>query len=116
MGRLTVLGALLCCLLGPQTGTAETLVLKAAGALDVDDGHIVRPGIVVIEGERIASVRGDGPADARVIDLGDLVLLPGLIDAHVHLSLDLEPGYRFQPVTENAALVPHGRNAEEPAP
>jgi imidazolonepropionase-like amidohydrolase len=48
---------------------------------------IVAPGEVLVEGERI---RASGsvvprPARSRVIDLGDVTLLPGLIDAHVHL-------------------------------
>ncbi|MEU5541207.1 amidohydrolase family protein [Streptomyces sioyaensis] len=49
----------------------------------VFDGHELRaPGTVVIDGDRI----GTDPSGAREIDGGGATLLPGLIDAHVHLS------------------------------
>lgn len=61
------------------------LTLKAAGLLDVDAGKIVRPGIVRIEGDRIAGVSGD--VEGELIDLGDQVLLPGLMDMEVNLLM-----------------------------
>jgi imidazolonepropionase-like amidohydrolase len=60
-------------------------VLKAARMLDVRAGKVVSPGLVVVKGQRI--VEGPPPAGAEVIDLGDVTLMPGLIDAHVHLFL-----------------------------
>ena len=68
---------------------AAPVVLHAARLLDVDSGKITAPGEVLVRGERIVAVgvKVDRPADARVIDLGDRTLLPGLIDAHVHLFL-----------------------------
>jgi allantoinase len=53
--------------------------------------HGVAPACVVIEGERIAAVCGwgDAPPGAALKDLGDLVVLPGLVDSHVHIN---EPG------------------------
>jgi len=68
---------------------SHAIVLHAARLLDVKDGKIVKPGEVLIEGERIVEV-GDAvkhPAGAEVMDLGDRTLMPGLIDAHVHLFL-----------------------------
>jgi len=49
----------------------------------------VKPGEVLVQGERIVEVGSSvkHPADAEVIDLGDRTVLPGLIDAHVHLFL-----------------------------
>lgn len=61
------------------------LTLKAAGLLDVDAGEIVRPGIVRVDGDRIAGV--GGPVDGEVIDLGDAILLPGLMDMEVNLLM-----------------------------
>ena len=62
------------------------LTLKAAGLVDIDAGEIVRPGILRIEDDRIAGVGGDaGPAAGEVIDLGELTLLPGLMDMEVNL-------------------------------
>lgn len=61
------------------------LTLKAAGLLDIDAGEIVRPGILRIDGDRIAGA--GGPPDGDVIDLGDLILLPGLMDMEVNLLM-----------------------------
>jgi imidazolonepropionase-like amidohydrolase len=65
------------------------LSLKAAGLLDVDTGQIVRPGVITIDGEYIAGVGDTRPAGAGddVIDLGDLILLPGLMDMEVNLVM-----------------------------
>ncbi len=68
---------------------ARDTVLHAARLLDIDSGKIVSPGEVLVRGERIVAVGShvDHPADAETIDLGDRTLMPGLIDAHVHLFL-----------------------------
>ena len=88
------------------------LTLKAAGLLDVDAGEIVRPGIVRIENDRIVTVGGadnstsvggadnsisvgaadnstsvGGSVEGDVIDLGDAILLPGLMDMEVNLLM-----------------------------
>jgi imidazolonepropionase-like amidohydrolase len=75
-----------------QGATAEAkhpIVLHAARLFDVEAGKIVTPGEVLVEGERIvaAGTSVEHPAGAEVIDLGDTTLMPGLIDAHVHLFL-----------------------------
>ncbi|HEY1204519.1 MAG: amidohydrolase family protein [Bryobacteraceae bacterium] len=64
-------------------------VLHAARLLDIESGKILTPGEVLVEGERITEVGTavSHPAGAQTIDLGDRTLLPGLIDAHVHLFL-----------------------------
>src|SRR5271166_6339828 len=53
--------------------------------------HGIRPGAVLIEGGRILDVaaRGEVPAHAMQEDFGDLAILPGLVDSHVHIN---EPG------------------------
>jgi imidazolonepropionase-like amidohydrolase len=61
------------------------LTLRAAGLLDVDAGEIVRPGILRIEDGRIVGV--GGPVAGEVVDLGELVLLPGLMDMEVNLLM-----------------------------
>ena len=65
------------------------IVLHAARLLDVAGARLVSPGEVLVEGERIVAAGSsvDRPAGAQVIDLGDTTLMPGLIDAHVHLFL-----------------------------
>ncbi len=65
------------------------IVLHAARLLEIDSGKIIRPGEVLVRGDKIADVGRSvaRPAGAQVIDLGDTTLMPGLIDAHVHLFL-----------------------------
>lgn len=77
-----------CTILFAQT-QPKPIVLHAARLLDVESGKIVTPGEVLVEGERIteAGAKVTHPAAAEVIDLGDVTLMPGLIDAHVHLFL-----------------------------
>jgi len=64
-------------------------VLHAARLLEIESGKIITPGEVLVEGDRIVEAGStvNRPAGAEVIDLGDSTLLPGLIDAHVHLFL-----------------------------
>ncbi|MBA4024529.1 MAG: amidohydrolase [Gordonia sp.] len=61
----------------------QTLV--AAGLLDIDSGEIVRPGIIRVDGERIVGVGGS--PEGEVIDLGDLILVPGFMDMEVNLLM-----------------------------
>jgi imidazolonepropionase-like amidohydrolase len=72
-----------------QPSNQHAVVLHAARLLDVKSGRYVTPGEVLVQGERILEVGTSvkHPAGAEVIDLGDRTLLPGLIDAHVHLFL-----------------------------
>jgi imidazolonepropionase-like amidohydrolase len=65
------------------------IVLRAARLLDVESGKMLQPGEVLVTGERIVEVGGavTHPVGAEIIDLGDRTMLPGLIDAHVHLFL-----------------------------
>ncbi len=82
---------LVCCFASSesQTESAHPIVLHAARLLDIENGRILRPGEVLVQGERIAEVgsKVTRPVGAETIDLGDSTLLPGLIDAHVHLFL-----------------------------
>jgi imidazolonepropionase-like amidohydrolase len=73
----------------PQAPASHAIVLHAARLLDVKNGRLVTPGEVLVQGERIVEVGPSvkHPAGADIIDLGDRTLLPGLIDAHVHLFL-----------------------------
>ena len=73
----------------PSTPANSSIVLHAARLLEIETGKIVTPGEVLVQGERIVEVGASvkHPAGAQVLDLGDVTLMPGLIDAHVHLFL-----------------------------
>jgi imidazolonepropionase-like amidohydrolase len=72
-----------------QQSASRPIVLHAARLLEIDTGRMITPGEILVEGERITAAGSavSHPAGAQVIDLGDTTLLPGLIDAHVHLFL-----------------------------
>ncbi|HKF50573.1 MAG TPA: amidohydrolase family protein [Terracidiphilus sp.] len=77
-------------LLSAQRPAASApVVLHAARLLDVRAGSVIQPGEVLVEGDHIRAVgtHVDHPQGAKVIDLGDVTLMPGMIDAHVHLFL-----------------------------
>jgi imidazolonepropionase-like amidohydrolase len=71
------------------------IVLKATYLFDAKSGRLVRPGVVVVRDDRIVTVGTDSttPPDAKVIDLGDATLLPGFIDAHVHLESEIDVNF-----------------------
>lgn len=72
-----------------QSVTPHPIVLRAARLLDIKTGRMLKPGEVLVQGDHIVEVGSSvkRPAEAEVIDLGDRTLLPGLIDAHIHLFL-----------------------------
>jgi imidazolonepropionase-like amidohydrolase len=74
---------------GQSQPAAHPIVLHAARLLDIKTGRLVKPGEVLVQDERIVEVGASvkHPAGAELIDLGDRTLMPGLIDAHIHLFL-----------------------------
>jgi imidazolonepropionase-like amidohydrolase len=89
------------------------VLVRSARLLDVQNGAYLRNAEVLVEGDRIKEVgspvssvskSSDKP---RVIDLGDLVLLPGLIDCHTHLMARVPEGsdsYRLNLLTKSEAF------------
>jgi imidazolonepropionase-like amidohydrolase len=75
-----------------QSAGLVTLV-KAGRLLDPGSGNVLAPAFVLIEGDKIKQVGSasqvPAPEGARTIDLGSATLLPGMIDAHTHLFLDV---------------------------
>jgi imidazolonepropionase-like amidohydrolase len=70
-------------------------LVKAARLLDPRTGNVLSPAAVLIENGKIkevgspSRVQADAPAGIKIIDLGTATLLPGLIDSHTHLLLDV---------------------------
>jgi imidazolonepropionase-like amidohydrolase len=67
----------------------KVVVIRAARMIDGKSDAVIAPAVVIVRGKTIEKVGRDLaiPAGAEVIDLGDMTLLPGLIDAHVHVML-----------------------------
>jgi imidazolonepropionase-like amidohydrolase len=88
MNRLAWLFITLPLLAQPET----PIVLKAARLFDGKSDALLSPAMVVIAAGKVQRIGTsvEMPAGAAIIDLGDATLLPGLMDAHVHLSM--EPG------------------------
>ena len=80
---------LICAFATASAQTPRAIILHAAQMIDVVAGTTLRPGEVLVEGDRIAEAGSmvRHPPGVETINLGDSTLLPGLIDAHVHLFL-----------------------------
>jgi imidazolonepropionase-like amidohydrolase len=94
---------------------AETVLIRAGGYVDVGQGKLIKPAVVLVEDGRIRSVNPDSPPQAdRSIDLGKRILLPGLMDMHVHLDFDFAGGDFGIVVTESGSegTLVGVRNAE----
>src|SRR3984893_10336388 len=77
-------------------GTEErVIVLKAARLFHGGSKTIETNGVVVVQGDKIVDAGSNlpVPADAQVIDLGDVTLSPGFMDAHTHITFDYSGDY-----------------------
>ena len=92
----TIVFALSCSLVAPTIALSQSVpaqshatVLHATRLLDIKAGKLIQPGEILIQGDRIVEVATSvkHPQGAEVLDLGDRTLMPGLIDAHIHLFL-----------------------------
>ena len=96
-----------------QSSSPKTVVIHAGRVLDVKSGKTVAGQTIVIQGDKIVSVGADTqvPAGANVIELPNATLLPGLIDAHTHITFNPNFGYsRLAISTPRQALI-GARNA-----
>ena len=88
-------------------------LVKAGRLLDPRTGNLLAPAAVLIAGDRIKEVgppsrlQASAPPAATIIDLGNATLLPGLIDSHAHLLLDVVPPAEAESVRRpNGDFVP----------
>src|SRR4029453_14087125 len=72
-----------------RQSNARLMTITAQRMLDVDNGVVIPDAVVVIENDHIvaAGPRPSTPPRGKVSELRDVTLLPGLIDAHVPLTL-----------------------------
>src|SRR5260370_20516481 len=91
----------------------KTVVIRAGRLLDVRTGKTLANQIIIIQDDKIASV-GSGtqiPAGAQVIDLSGATVLPGLIDAHTHITMTTNFGYSRLGISIPREALNGARNA-----
>lgn len=102
--KKTVVGML--ALLVAGTASANISLLQAKRYLDVNTGKYVSPANIVIENGKIKAINPTVlPKNAHVIKKPKLTLMPGLMDMHVHLCLDLNKNFALEYVQYNAAMA-----------
>ena len=92
----------------------NAVVVKAARMLDVSSGKWVSPAMIVVRDDKIVSAGSNVliPSGAKVIDLGNKSLLPGLIDMHTHLTGDPESaGYSVVALSMPRVALTGAKNA-----
>ncbi len=95
---------------------ANETYVRVGRMFDVEQGRMVRNQVIVVQDQRIQQVAASGeiaiPPSARVVDLTEYTVLPGLIDAHVHLLGDAdEHGYSGLATSLPRATVTGVKNA-----
>jgi imidazolonepropionase-like amidohydrolase len=104
--RLRIVGGLTLAIvcLAVASAAGQTTVVRAQRMLDVRSGRIVSPAVLVVSDGRIQAVNpASPPSTADVVDLGNVTLLPGFIDMHVHVLLRDATSYRPDVLGENGA-------------
>ncbi|TGD73358.1 amidohydrolase family protein [Mangrovimicrobium sediminis] len=96
-----LLGLLMGIPLLASAGTSS--VIRAAALLDVESGRMLQNPVVLVEGDKIVDINPTAvPGDAIKIDLPGMTLLPGFMDAHVHLTIS-DAQFHKTMLTENSA-------------
>jgi imidazolonepropionase-like amidohydrolase len=115
MPRLALSGIVCACIGVTLSGQAQppgrATAIRAGRLLDPEAGRVVTGQIILVRGNRISDVGPNVaiPADAEVIDLSQMTVLPGLVDAHNHLALTYKPEpesniYYFTYLQDSTAL------------
>jgi imidazolonepropionase-like amidohydrolase len=113
--RRVVISLLVCVLacgtLAAQSPAPQITAIRAGRLLDPEAGRMLTNQIIVVEGTKIREVGANVaiPAGAQVIDLSQMTVMPGLVDAHNHLALTYKPEpennfYYFTYVQDSTAL------------
>jgi len=99
-----------------STAPVRHVVIHAGHVLDVKTGDTLTGQAIVLEGDKIVSVgpasAAKAPADAQIIDLPNATVLPGLIDAHTHLTYDVnQVGYASLGISVPRQALTGAKNA-----
>ncbi|HEY0429439.1 MAG TPA: amidohydrolase family protein [Pyrinomonadaceae bacterium] len=113
VAHLILFSFLLACSASSQSQNAqqnpipERVAIRAARMLDAAEGKLINNAVVVVENDKIVSAGSDTaiPPDAKIIDLGDATILPGLIDAHTHITYHFDENGRFGETGDASAQV-----------
>ena len=112
--KLKILAAAALCLASSPLA-AETVVIKAAAMVDVENGALVPDPVITVTDGTIRSIASGTtvlPEGSRLIDLGDRVVMPGLIDMHVHfMGKATDQGFRRLVVSHERAAITGVMNA-----
>ena len=81
-------GILLLCVCSGHAWAEETLALAGARIIDGSGAPPLEDAVIVVRGQKITAIGPSSvvPANARLIDLAGKTLLPGLVDAHIHIG------------------------------
>jgi imidazolonepropionase-like amidohydrolase len=101
--HLILFSFLLSCAANSQTQNTNSVqtsgktIIRAARMIDAAQGKIIDNPIVLIENDKISALLTEAqiPKNAKIIDLGNATILPGLIDAHTHLTYHFDENGRF---------------------
>jgi imidazolonepropionase-like amidohydrolase len=93
-----------------------TVAVRASTLIDGTGADPVRDRFVLIDDGVIQRIAADAPRDVEVIDAGELTILPGLIDCHVHLAIgqeSIQQRLLIPPSLNTAMALVHARETLE---
>jgi imidazolonepropionase-like amidohydrolase len=94
---------------------SQPILIRAGHLLDVRTGRLAADQAILVEGDKITQVGAASEvtagANARVVDLGDATVLPGMIDVHTHLTMNPKFGYEQLGISIPREALIGARNA-----